>query len=126
MRKFARKNLLSVAAVLAFILLLVSYALNKHLAHQRRVNEVVLQQNLWAMRAGIDYFTKDKQRLPASLQELISAGYIREVPSDPLTQSSQTWVLKQSVPDPGAPRGIVDVHSGARGVDSNGKSYQQY
>lgn len=100
MRKFARKNLLSVAAVLAFILLLGSYALNKHFAHQRRVNEVVLQQNLWAMRRGIDYFTKDKQRPPAALQELISAGYLREIPSDPLTQSSETWVLKQSALDP--------------------------
>jgi general secretion pathway protein G len=94
----------------------------------RQTKEVVLQQNLWTMRRAIDFYRADRKRPLESLQELIAEGYLREIPVDPITKSNQTWVIERgkesSIPD--SSTGIVDVHSGAAGADSNGKPYGKY
>src|SRR5262245_13576867 len=91
----------------------------------RRAKDVALQQNLWTMRRSIDFYWQDRERPPQSLDELISAGYLREIPIDPVTKSNQTWIIERekeySVPN--AQPGIIDVRSGAAGADKNGKPY---
>src|SRR5215510_12209615 len=85
--------------------------------HVERRKEVVLQLHLWTVRNAIDFYREDKKRTPESLQDLVSAGYLREIPADPITKSNQTWIVdrekESSVPN--SPPGVIDIHSGAGG-----------
>lgn len=112
--------------VMVIIAILAAVAIPKYLAHLRRAKEVVLKQDLWAMRRAIDYYTTDKEKPPSSLQELVSAQYLREIPKDPMCPDC-TWT---EVPAPGdgldAAGGIGDVKSSAPGSDSNGVSFSEY
>ncbi len=76
------------------------------------------------MRVAIDQFRADQARYPQTLDELVSRGYLRDVPVDPLTGSAQTWHL-----DPAPAQGagtIGDLHSGATGVARDGSSYASW
>src|SRR5262245_62480098 len=70
--------------VMVIIGILSAVAIPKIVAHMRRAKEVVLQQNLWTMRRAIDFYSQDKEKPPANLEDLVSAGYLRELPKDPL------------------------------------------
>jgi general secretion pathway protein G len=112
--------------VMVVIAILASVAIPRYLAHLRRAKEVVLQQNLWTMRRAIDYYSTDKERPPATLQDLVTSGYLREIPKDPICPDC-TWVEVPSMSDdPNTPGGIGDVRSSADGVDANGKAYADY
>jgi len=112
--------------VMVIIAILAAVAIPMYLKHMQRAKEVVLQQNLWAMRRAIDYYSTDKEKPPASLQDIVSAGYLREIPKDPLcAECSWTEIPAQS-DDPNSIGGIGDVKSSAPGVDSNGKAYSEY
>ena len=82
----------------------------------RRAREAVLRDDLFSMRSLIHQYTLDKQKAPQSFQELVSAGYMKEVPKDPFTNSSATWRM---TPD-------GEVHSGAVGVGRDGKPYSSW
>ncbi len=73
-----------------------------------RAREAVLRNDLFTMRSSIDQYTLDKQKAPQSLQDLVTAGYIKTVPKDPITNSTDTWVTGAG--------GFVDGHrpDGAR------------
>ena len=90
-------------------------------------SEAVLRDDLFKMRTLIDQFAADKGRLPQSLDELVTSGYMREVPVDPFTGSKDTW---QPVPgeDPNSDggSGIVGVHSGSTEVSSEGTPYSEW
>jgi general secretion pathway protein G len=102
---------------------------------QRKAQENVLMANLALMRKAIDDFYADKQRYPASLQELVDEKYMRVVPKDAITGSADTWIEVQedivdSLDEPSfggddsyAPPGIVDVKSGAEGTTLGGTPY---
>src|SRR5262245_29185727 len=70
--------------VMVIIAILAAVAIPKYVQHMQRAKEVVLQQNIWAMRRAIDYYATDKEKPPSSLQELVSAGYLRDIPKDPV------------------------------------------
>jgi general secretion pathway protein G len=114
--------------VMVIIAILAAVAIPKYLQHLRRAKEVVLQQNIWTMRRAIDFYWQDKEKPPASLQELVSAGYLREVPKDPICPDC-AW-NEISAPgdasDPNSSGGISDVKSTAPGEDSSGKPYSDY
>ena len=76
----------------------------------RETRERVLLQDLFTMRAIISQYTLDKQKRPHSLDDLVAAGYLKEVPVDPLTGRKDTWVVKCS--SDGSEAGIVDIDSG--------------
>jgi general secretion pathway protein G len=81
------------------------------------------------MRSVINQYTEDKQKAPQSLQDLVSAGYMKQIPKDPFTSSSKTWQVEQddslmSV-DQTEP-GISDVHSGTSATSSEGTPYNQW
>jgi general secretion pathway protein G len=81
------------------------------------------------MRDAIDQYYADKNKWPASLQDLVSDGYLREVPKDPMTESADTWVTEPADPDPANPAaepGIDNVKSGAEGTGLDGVAYAEY
>ncbi len=114
--------------VMVIIAILAAVAIPKFIKHLQRAKEVVLQQNLWTMRRSIDFYWQDKEKPPATLQELVSSGYLREVPKDPICPDC-AW---NEVPapsdnsDPSSSGGIGDVKSTAPGEDSNGKPFSDY
>jgi general secretion pathway protein G len=114
--------------VMVIISVLATIAIPVYLRHMQRAKEVVLQQDLWAMRRAIDYYTTDKERPPSSLQDLVSANYLREIPKDPICPECNWSEIPApaDASDPNAVGGIGDVKSTAQGADSNGKAYSEY
>ena len=112
--------------VMVIIAILAAGAIPKYLAHLRRAKEVVLLQNLTAMRRAIDFYTTDKEKAPATLQDLVSAGYLRDIPKDPICPDCTWNELPAQSEDPNQSGGIGDVKSTAEGVDSSGKPYSDY
>ncbi len=93
-----------------------------------RARENVLKQHLSTMRQGIDNYTTDKKHAPASLQDLVDARYLREIPVDPITRK-KVWVL-QFIPDSPASKTnfpqLDDVHSNSTKKASDGSSYNTW
>lgn len=114
-------TLIELLVVLAALALLLGIAVPRYVEHVDRARETVLRQNLTALRDAIDKFNADRGRYPAELAELARERYLREVPRDPVTDRTDTWVL---VPPPGGAAGqVYDVHSGAPGLARDGKPY---
>ena len=77
--------------VVSIIVILISIAIPVYQRSILRAKESVLRNNLFTIRTVIDNYTYDKQKAPQTLQDLVTEGYLREVPVDPITGSSQTW-----------------------------------
>src|SRR5262245_40658552 len=120
-----KKNLISVSIA---VLALFSLSGCGSLSHHKRSKEVALQQYLWTMRRAIEFYANDKGKRPQSLNELVSAGYLREIPKDPFTLSDKTWSIEmeKESSDPNTPPGIIEIRSGATGADKDGKLYNRY
>jgi len=113
--------------VMVIIAILAAVAIPKYLAHLRRAKEVVLQQDLWAMRRAIDFYTTDKEKPPSSLQDLVSERYLRDLPKDPVCPECP-WTEVPAVAESNdtSGGGIGDVKSSAPGTDSAGKAFADY
>jgi general secretion pathway protein G len=112
--------------VMAIIAILLAVALPKYTRSIQRSKESVLKNNLFTLRTVIDEYTYDKQKAPQTLQDLVSDGYLRQVPIDPITGSADTWkiipedatnTVNQTQP------GIYNVCSGADGTSLEGTPY---
>ncbi len=116
--------------VLTLIMILASFAIPTYHFAIQRAREAVLRDDLYTLRSLIDEFTVDKQRAPASLQELVDAGYLRGgVPVDPVTGSNETWrvdVEESPLTSDQAQPGIVDVHSGLDAPSLDGTPYSSW
>lgn len=112
--------------VMVIIAILAAVAVPKYLEHLRRAKEVVLQRNLSVMRQAIDFYWQDKEKPPATLQDLVSAGYLREVPKDPICNDCAWTEIAAPQNDTNSAAGIGDVKSAAPGEDVNGKAYSAY
>jgi general secretion pathway protein G len=121
-------TLMELVIVMTVIAILMAVAIPIFITNIRRAKEVVLKTNLDEMRRAIDKYTVDKEKAPQSLQDLVGAGYLRSVPVDPLTRSSDTWKIEMETETASAdiPPGIKDVKSGADGTDVEGKAYSEY
>ena len=122
-------TLIELMVVISIILIVISTALPIYNQSIVRAREAVLRQDLFAMRSVIDQYTLDKGKAPQSLQDLVQAGYLKEIPKDPFTDSNDSWSVEQedvllSV-DQDEP-GISDVHSGATGNGSDGTPYSSW
>src|SRR3954471_4545173 len=93
-------------------------------ASVRHAREAVLKDDLFTFRALIKQYTLEKQHRPASLNDLVIAGYLKKVPEDPFTRRNDTWVPAFS----GNKRvqGIEDVHSGSDLKDGTGVLYSDW
>jgi len=122
-------TLIEMLVVMSLLVILASIGLMAYQTSVERGREAVLRQNLFHMREAIDQHYADKGKYPQTLQELVSAGYLRRIPDDPLTGSADTWQEIMSEPDPSDPSaepGIYDVKSGAEGLALDGTSYSDW
>ncbi|MFN0123172.1 MAG: type II secretion system protein [Blastocatellia bacterium] len=121
-------TLMELVIVMTIIAILAAVTVPVYNTFINQAKATKLKQDLWAMRRAIENCTADKQRAPRDIQELVSMGYLREIPSDPFTKSADTWVpIQEQAPiSPGAPTGIMDVRSGAEGADQDGKAFSEY
>ena len=113
-------TLIELLVVMAIIATLLTVASPRYFAHLDRAREAALRETLHVTRDAIDKFHADTGRYPTELAELVSKRYLRTVPIDPITESSETWVL--ALP-PNESQGVYDVQSGAT---VEGKSYDQW
>lgn len=120
-------SLLELLIAMFILIILLSIALPAYQTSVQHAREVVLKENLWQMRRAIDQYAADKGKLPQSLDDLVSDGYLREKPIDPITQEAQ-WDLVQGedIYSSDGGQGLKDVRSLAQGKDSNGESYSKY
>lgn len=121
-------SLLEVMIVLTIIAILASIAIPIYQGIILRTREAVLKDTLHTLRSLIDAYTADKKAAPQTLEDLVAAGYLREIPEDPMTDSATTWVTEfGDVMIPGqVTTGIVDVHSGSPDESSEGTPYNDW
>jgi general secretion pathway protein G len=101
--------------VMAIIMILIAIAAGRYERSMQRAREAVLKQDLQTMRGAIQQYTLDKQQGPQSLDDLVSAGYLREVPVDPITRERNWHPDSENVflSTDQSTAGITDVHSGS-------------
>lgn len=129
-------TLLELIVVIAIVGILATIAMPAMKDVPRRANEAVLKTNLHTLRDVIDQHYGDKGKYPTSLQSLVDTGYLRKIPIDPITKSSDTWVPVYEEIDPNNPPaetesdegqpGIVDVHSGSPNMSLDGTPYSEW
>ena len=115
--------------VITIIVILITMAIPIYSNTIRRSKETVLKQNLTTIRTVIDNYTIDKQKAPQNLSDLVTDGYLREVPYDPMTGSNTTWTIvmedaSQSINQ--SEPGIFDVHSGSDKIGLDGTPYKDW
>lgn len=118
-------TLIEIMVVVAIIVTILSIAVPFYTTAMVRAKESVLQSNLFTMRSVIDQYTYDKEEPPQSLDELVSEGYLREVPLDPFTESRDTWQMINDA-GPTGESGLYDVRSGSDRTALNGTSYSEW
>lgn len=111
-------TLIEIIIVLSIIGLLLGLAVPQYKNSVLKARETVLKENLFVLRKTIDQYRLDKGKYPPSLQTLVQDGYLRAIPVDPVTRSSETWVELPDAISPNEdisvePPGIVDVKSGS-------------
>ena len=113
--------------VISVIIILAAITLPQYQKTIMHTRESVLRDDLFKLRSLIDQFGADKGRLPQSLEELPTEGYIREIPIDPFT-GEKDWAVTTGE-DPNSmdgQQGITDVHSNSAEVSSEGTPYSQW
>ena len=118
-------TLIELLVVLAIVATLLTIAVPSYFASLDNARETSLKKSLSVMRAAIDQYQSDKGKYPESLQELVNARYLRSVPADPITGSTDHWVA-ETASEPGQPGGMRDVHSGAPGNAKDGTPYASW
>jgi general secretion pathway protein G len=124
-RGFTLIELMIVIAIIAILVGMAAGIYTKTIQHAR---ESVLKKDLQTMREAIDNYTLDKQQAPQSLQDLVDAHYLRQVPPDPINQQND-WVPHygdQVISPDQTSSGIDDVHSGSDQEGSDGTPYNTW
>jgi general secretion pathway protein G len=120
-------TLLELMIVISIIIILASITLPQYQRTIMHTRETVLKDDLRKMRSLIDQYAADKGRLPQSLDELVSSGYMREVPIDPFT-GQKDWAITTGE-DPNSSegqQGMTDVHSASAEVSTEGTAYSEW
>lgn len=136
-RKFARGSrlerfrgftLLELMIVISIIMILMAVAVPMYNQSIIQARESVLRSNLNTLRNVIQQYTLDKQKAPQSLDDLVTAGYLRQIPVDPMTRQTNWETVQEDVmlavdqQDPG----ITDVHSASSATASDGTAYSSW
>jgi general secretion pathway protein G len=117
-------TLVELLVVLAIIALLLTIAAPKYFNGIEKSKDATLKQSLNIMRESIDKFYADNGQYPKTLDDLVDKKYIRKLPIDPITESSETWVFE--APEPPLEGDIADIHSGAQGAAKDGTAYASW
>jgi general secretion pathway protein G len=122
-------TLIELIIVMAIISILLATAVPMYQKSLVRTKESLLKNNIFTLRTVIDEYTFDKQKAPQTLQDLVDQGYLRGVPLDPMTGSSETWrvIMEDAVStvDQTQP-GIYDVRSGSDQKSLEGTPYAEW
>jgi general secretion pathway protein G len=122
-------TLIELTVVIALIIILASVGLAQYKNSVMYAKEAVLRDDLNKMREAIDQYYADKGKYPESLDSLVSDGYVRKLPDDPITKSSGSWQTVPAEPDPSNPTaqpGIYDVKSGSEASALDGSKYSDW
>jgi general secretion pathway protein G len=121
-------TLIELMIVMSIIVILLGIAIPNYRQSVVRARESVLKNDLFTMRSVIDQYTLDKQKAPQSLDDLVAAGYLKTIPKDPITNTTE-WDVQQEdslmAVDQQEP-GIVDVHSTSSITSSEGTPYSSW
>lgn len=117
-------TLIEMLVVMAILATLLSIAAPRYFDSLDRAKEASLKTDLRLLREAIDKHRADTGRLPATLDALVQARYLRAIPEDPFTERADTWVLVPSQ-DVSAP-GVADVRSGATGAARDGSAFSSW
>ena len=114
--------------VISMIMILMSVAIPIYNQSIIQARESVLRQNLATLRNVIDQYTLDKQKAPQSLDDLVTANYLRQIPIDPMTRQAnwethtEDTLMAVDQQEPG----IDDVHSASNATGSDGTAYSTW
>jgi general secretion pathway protein G len=137
LHKFARSRkladargftLLEMMIVISIIIILMAVAIPNYNRTVIQSRESVLRSNLSTLRSVISQYTLDKQKAPQSLDDLVTASYLRQIPVDPMTKETNWEVVQEDVMmavDQQEP-GITDVKSASSGTASDGTAYNTW
>jgi len=118
-------TLLELMIVITIIIILAAVALPQYQKSVLHAKETVLRDDLFQMRKLIDQYAADKGKLPQNLDELVSGGYLREVPTDPITDNKD-WSPSMGDDPAGDGQGITDVHSSSTDTGSDNTAYNTW
>ena len=122
-------TLIELLIVITLVVVLAGIGMSTYTSSVRRAKEAVLSEDLFRMRDAIDQYNADKGNYPPDLSALVTDGYMRQIPKDPITESADTWQIVMSEPDPANPNaapGVYDVKSGAEGTAMDGRAYAEW
>jgi general secretion pathway protein G len=121
-------TLIELITVVAIIGILAAIALPNYRVAIIQSREAVLSENLFRLRDLIDQYYVDKGQYPPSIDALVEEGYLRKLPEDPFTRSSD-WTPVFAEPDPDRPAeqpGVYDVKSASELVSLAGTPYNEW
>jgi general secretion pathway protein G len=120
-------TMLELMIVISVIIILASVALPQYKKTIMHARETVLRDDLFRMRSLIDQYGADKGKLPQSLDDLVTAGYMREVPKDPITDEKDWNIVTGDDPySTEGGSGVSDVHSSSPEVSTEGTPYSEW
>lgn len=128
-RSAAGFTLIELMVVASIITILAGMSIAQYKHGTRLAQEAVLKEDLFRMREAIDQYYADKGQYPADITALVSDGYLRQVPADPFTRSTDSWQTIPAEPDaanPAAQPGIYDVKSGSEESSLDGTKYSDW
>lgn len=120
-------TLLELMIVMFIMTILVTVALPQYQRSVLHAKESVLKDDLFKLRSLIDQYAADKGKLPQSLEDLVTANYMREIPKDPITDEA-TWnvIVGEDPNSKDGEQGVIDVHSLSEDISTEGSPYSQW
>jgi general secretion pathway protein G len=127
-RRHGGFTLIEVTVVMSLIVILSTIAVAGYRNAITRSREAVLKQDLFQMRDAIDQYYADKQQYPLTLGTLVTDGYLRSMPLDPFTNSTETWepILAELNPNDLLVQGVFDVRTTYEGTALDGTMYADW
>jgi general secretion pathway protein G len=122
-------TMIELVMVVSIIVVLAGIGMAQYRLGVIRAQEAVLKEDLYRMRDALDQYHADKQKYAMALEDLVTDGYLRAIPKDPFTQSSDTWQPVQAEPDPAEPEaatGVYNVKSGSDRTAIDGSKYSEW
>ena len=120
--------MIELLVVVTLIVVLAGIGMATYSTSVQRAKEAVLSEDLFRLRDALDQYNADKGIYPPDLASLVTDGYMRQIPKDPITQSAETWQVEMSESDPANPNatpGVYNVKSGAEGTAMDGRPYTE-
>ena len=122
-------TIIELMVVMTIIVTLATIGMVQYRQSVQFAKESVLKDDLFKLRDAIDQYYADKNQYPPTLDDLVTSGYVRALPKDPITNSTSTWQSVPAEPDPSNPSvapGVYDVKSGSELTAMDGSRYSEW